>query len=122
MFGLRAHIDVTTCDIYGIRIFFSLPMLWDSALLSLLVRFINPNFRFSYLLPSGEHCIPEDRLIHLKIPKNYSSINSRALMCLSPLQSPATDMSVWMIASTFRSVDHNSSVLKHRIISMLPSP
>ena len=26
LFGLRAHIDVTTRDIYGIRILFSLPM------------------------------------------------------------------------------------------------
>ena len=26
LFGLRANIDVTTCDIYGIRILFSLPM------------------------------------------------------------------------------------------------
>src|SRR3954464_7156078 len=69
MFGSRAHIDVTMCDIYGIRILFSVPMLWDSALLSLLVSFINSDFRFSYLLPSGEHCIPDDRLIHLKIPK-----------------------------------------------------
>src|ERR1041385_8662049 len=39
MFGLRAHINVTTCDIYGTRILFSLPMLWESALLSLLVSF-----------------------------------------------------------------------------------
>src|SRR3954471_7620600 len=69
MFGLRAHIDVTTCDIYGIRIFFSVPMLWDSALFSLLVSFANSDFRFSCLLPSGEHCILDDRLIHLKILK-----------------------------------------------------
>ena len=69
MFGLRAHIVITTCDIYGIRIFFSVPMLWDSTLLSLLVSFINTDFRFSCLLPPGELCIPDDRLIHLKIPK-----------------------------------------------------
>src|SRR3954453_12954443 len=74
MFGLQAHIDVTTCDIYGIRIFFFVPMLWDSALLSLLVSFINTDFRFSYLLPSGELCIPDDRLIHLKMSTIYSPI------------------------------------------------
>ena len=54
MFGLRAHIVITTCDIFGIRIFFFVPMLWDSALLSLLVNFTNSDFWFSYLLPSGE--------------------------------------------------------------------
>src|SRR4051812_5021000 len=54
MFGLWAHIDVTTCDIYGIRIFFSLPMLWDSALLSLLVNFANSDIRItSFLIPPG---------------------------------------------------------------------
>src|SRR3954463_10721796 len=54
MFGLRAHIDVTTCDIYGIRIFFSLPMIWESALLSLLVRFTNSDIRItSLLIPPG---------------------------------------------------------------------
>src|SRR4051795_9543944 len=106
MFGLPAHIDVITCDIYGMRILFSVPMLWDSALLPLLVSFINSDFRFSYLLPTGELCIPDDRLIHLKILKNYSSINYRALTCSSPLQSPATDKSVWMIASTSRSGKH----------------
>src|SRR4051812_20547901 len=54
MFGLRAHIDVTTCDIYGIRILFSVPMLWDSALLSLLVRFTNSDIRItSFLIPLG---------------------------------------------------------------------
>src|SRR4051812_22507858 len=54
MFGLRAHIDVTTCDIYGIRILFSVPMLWDSALLSLLVSFTNSDIRItSLLIPPG---------------------------------------------------------------------
>ena len=67
MFGLQAHIVITPCDIFGIRIFFSVPMLWDSTLLSLLVSFINTDFRFSYLLPPGELYIPNDRLIHLKI-------------------------------------------------------
>src|SRR4051812_7081247 len=57
MFGLRAHIDVTTCDIYGIRILFSLPMLWESALLSLLVRFTNSDIRIMSLL------IPPDILL-----------------------------------------------------------
>src|SRR3954470_7338831 len=48
MFGLRAHIVITTCDIYGIRILFSLPMLWDSALLSLLVSFTNSDIRITF--------------------------------------------------------------------------
>src|SRR3954467_13626463 len=122
MFGLRAHIVITPCDIFGIRIFFSVPMLWDSTLLSLLVSFINPDFRFSYLLPSGELCIPDYRLIHLKIPKSYSPINSREPTCSSPLQSPATDKSVWMIASTSLSGKHVSLVLKHLIIPMFLSP
>src|SRR4051812_15213390 len=118
MFGLRAHIVITTCDIFGIRIFFSVPMLWDSTLLSLLVSFINTDFRFSYLLPPGELYIPDDRLIHLKI-STITLINSREPTCSSPLQSHTTDKSVWIITSTSRSGNHNSCVLKHRIIPML---
>src|SRR3954465_1992142 len=54
MFGLWVHIVITPCDIYGIRILFSVPMLWESALLSLLVRFTNSDIRItSLLIPPG---------------------------------------------------------------------
>ena len=70
LFGLRAHIDVTTCDISGIRIFYSVPILWDSALSSFRVKeFANSDIRFSWLLPPGEPLIADDHRIHQKTPK-----------------------------------------------------
>src|SRR3954469_18888278 len=70
MFGLRAHIDVTTCDIYGIRIFFSLPMLWESALLSLLVRFTNSDIRITFSLfhPVISDAYPSSRVAGVRTP------------------------------------------------------
>src|SRR3954464_9271096 len=49
-------------------------------------------------------------------------MNSRDPTCSSPLQPPATDKSVWIIASTSRSGNHNFLVLKHQVIPVLLSP
>jgi hypothetical protein len=92
--------------------------LWDSDFLSLLVSFANSDIRFSWSF------YPESPAFQTiswftRRSRRYSSINSRAPLCSSPLQSPATDKSVWMITYTFRSGNHNSLVLKHRIIPML---
>src|SRR3954465_9497932 len=70
MFGLRAHIVITTCDIYGFRIFFSLPMLWDSNFLSLLVRFTTTDIRitFSCFQPVISGAYPSSRVAGVRTP------------------------------------------------------
>src|SRR3954465_6884419 len=91
MFGLRAHIDVTTCDIYGIRIFFSLPMLWDSALLSLLVRFANSDIRITILLiPPGEFWLPEVTYLGHVISKDGIAVTPERIQAILDWTPPKT--------------------------------
>ena len=54
--------------------------------------------------------IPEDHLLRQKILRISLDIFSRPL-CSSPLQFSATDISLWMFASTCHSHDHSSSLL-----------
>src|SRR4051794_2106410 len=101
----------------GIKIFFFVPLLWDPALSSFRDKdFANFDISISSSHLPREPFTQDDRLLHLKTPKitlskDYTLINSREPTCSSPLQSPSTDKSVWIIASTSRSGNHNSLVL-----------
>ena len=80
----------------GIRIFFSIPLLWDFDLLSFRVKdFANAKFRFSHLLHPGEPFTPMITYFTRR-SRRYTPINSRDPMWPLPLQFSTTDKSSWI--------------------------
>ena len=56
------------------------------------------NFRFSKIVSPGEPLTPDNRLLHLKIPKILSDVLSRT--CAHRVCNPTTETSLWIATYT----------------------
>mgnify|MGYP007126472394 FL=1 len=91
-----------------------IPRLYSGTLISLLFGLNDfakkTNFRFSKILSPGEPLTPDDRLLHQKIPKILSEVFPRPL-CPPTLQSPTTDIPLWITTYNCRSYLHPQLLL-----------